>query len=118
MQPMFAGDRFDNEFKRLNVVARFYGISVFEIDLMLARGNFMVRRFNFKAHLLKLKHDIAPAVFPKIGRRQVEVAAAVVQFHRRTAIFIELKEENSGSAPKLNAVKPSASISFNTRFKL
>ncbi len=118
MQAVFARDCFNDELERLDIIASADGSSVFKVDLVLSRCNFVVRRFDFKTHFFELKYDVAAAVFAKVSRRKVEVSAFVVQFKGRLAFFVKLEQEDSGSGPRLKSEKPISSISFKMRFKL
>ncbi|KYC61210.1 hypothetical protein B4100_3310 [Heyndrickxia coagulans] len=101
MQAMFACNRLDHQFKGLDIVACPDCIRIFKINFVLAGCNFMVGRFNFKAHFLEFQYDVAPAVFAKVRRRQVKIAAVVVQLQCRFIFFIQLEEEEFRFRPKI-----------------
>ncbi|MNN91266.1 hypothetical protein D3C81_2093520 [compost metagenome] len=53
MQAVLAGYRLHDKLKGLNLVASHNGVSIFEVNLMLAGCHFMVRCFNFEAHFFQ-----------------------------------------------------------------
>src|SRR4029450_7618903 len=67
-------------------------VVVTEINLVLARRDFMVRRFDVKSHLLECKHDLAADVFAQVDGREVEIASGVMRLGGRLAVA-PLKQE-------------------------
>ena len=106
VEAMFTGDCFDDKLECLDVVARPDGVRVFEIDLMLARGVLMVGSLDFEAERFQFEHDIPAAIFAKVGRRKVKVAAIVVQLEARFPVHVELEKEEFRLRPDIEFGEP------------
>ena len=48
VKTMLTGNRFDDQFKDLDVVAGFQDVGIFEVDFVLTNGYFMVTGFDFE----------------------------------------------------------------------
>ena len=50
VKTMLTGNRFDDQFKDLDVVAGFQDVGIFEVDFVLTNGYFMVTGFDFETN--------------------------------------------------------------------
>ena len=94
-----AGDVLHDEAERAHVVRRHDRVVVPEVDLVLARRDLVMRRFDVEPHLLERQDDLAPHVLAEIDRGQVEVAAGIVRFGGRLAVGAAMKQEELRLGP-------------------
>jgi hypothetical protein len=93
VQVVVERDVLDDEAAGADVVRRHQHIVVMKIDLVLARGDLVMRGLDVHAHLLEGDDDFAPDVFAEIHRREIEVTRLVVRFGGRLAVAAQEQEE-------------------------
>ncbi len=103
VQAVLDRDVLHHEPERADAVGRGQHVVVAEVDLVLARRDFMVRRFHVKAHGLEREHDLAAHILALVHRAQIEVARRVVGVGGRHAV-LRLEEEELGLGPGLHRV--------------
>ena len=93
IQPVAVRGGFDHVFEGHHVVGGAQHFVVFEVDLVLGAGVFVVRRFDFEAHVFEREADFVAAVLAAVGRAQLKIAAHVVGLDGRFAVFVQPEEE-------------------------
>ena len=64
-----------------------------EINLMLGRGNLMMRREYLKSHLLQCEHHIPPGIFPEVNRSHIKIPALLVGQGGGKSVLIRVEKE-------------------------
>ena len=64
-----------------------------EIDFMLCRCHLMMRCLNDESHFFQRQNHIAPCIFSKIHRPQIEITSLFMSNGGRHTIFIRVKKE-------------------------
>ena len=90
---MLTSNSFHNQLKNLNLITSPKYFIILKVNLVLADSYLMVTSFYFKAHLGQDIDDFSTSIVCQIRRRQVKIATLIIDFQRRIAIFIQLKEE-------------------------
>ena len=86
-------NRLDDQLERFDVVGGAEGFVVLEVDFVLTVGDFVVRGFDFKAHVFQGQADVASNVFAHVVCAEVEVPAFVGRLNGGNAVGVGLKEE-------------------------
>ena len=89
----------DDEPERADVVGRRQHVVVAEVDFVLTRGDFVMRRLHVEAHRLQRQHDLATHVLALIDGREVEVARRRRAFPSSAGRPRRWNRKNSHSGP-------------------
>ena len=92
METVLEGDRLGCELEGNYPVRGDEGITIFEVDLVLAVSDFVVRCFNLKSHLPQGKDNIPSDILCRVCRSEIEICAMVFKLRRRYAV-IHFKQE-------------------------
>src|SRR5664280_2431511 len=93
MKAVSLGNCFDSKLESHDIVGRYERIVEFKINLVLCMGNFVMGRFNLKAHCFKGKRNLTAYILALTDRFQIEIAALVVCRSCRFSIFIIVEKK-------------------------
>ena len=92
MQPVLESDRLGCKLEGNDAVCSYEGITIFEVNLVLAVSNFVVGGFNLKSHITQCKDNITSDVFCRVGWSEIEISSVIFEFCCRYTI-IHFKQE-------------------------
>ena len=98
------GDVADDELERGQVVGGDQRVGVLEVDLVLARGHFVMGGLDLEAHRGELLDDDAADLLAAVERAQIEIRPRVVRRRRRRAVGRALEQEELRLAPRHHRV--------------
>ena len=93
VQAVALGDGFDGELEGHDVVGGGEGVGVFEINFVLAGGDFVVAGFDLKAHGFQRDADLAACSFAVVERAEIEIAGFVAGLGGWASVFVGVEEE-------------------------
>ncbi len=86
------------------IIRRIEGVAIFETNLMLTGGYFMMCRLNFKTNTFKYLNNSAAGFFASIYRSKVKIAAFIVSTRGNFALFSALEKEEFRFRPSVHDI--------------
>ena len=79
--------------KGCNAICNFTDLTITEINFMLCRCSFMMRRLHFHSHIFQCKNHVTSRIFSKIQRTDIQVSRLLMCHSCRISIIIGMKQE-------------------------